>query len=169
MSQKNEGQLSGSGRDIVVSRVFDAPRELLWKAMTDPGHVVHWWGPRGFSLTIGEMTVAPGGVWNHVLHGPDGTEYPNRSVFSEVVEPERIVLSQFGGRKGGPQVTFVSTWTFEDLGNGRTRLTLRSVFPTADERDNMERAYKAVEGGRQTLERLAEHLPTMAARSPGRR
>ncbi len=131
--------------------------------MTDPAHVVHWWGPRGFTTTVEEMKVTPGGVWKHLMRGPDGTEYPNRSVFKEVVEPERLVFAHGGGRKGGPGAQFESTWTFEEVGEGKTRLTMRSVFPTAEARDMVVREYGAIEGGRQTLERLSEHLPTMAA------
>jgi uncharacterized protein YndB with AHSA1/START domain len=78
----------------VIERVFNAPRELVWKAWTDPLHVVHWWGPRGFTTTVETMDVRPGGIWKHVMHGPDGANYPNWCVFSDVVEPERIVFSQ---------------------------------------------------------------------------
>jgi uncharacterized protein YndB with AHSA1/START domain len=163
MTQNNEGQAPESDREIVVSRVLDAPRELVWKAMTDPNHVIHWWGPRGFSTTIEVMEVRPGGAWRLVMHGPDGTDYPNRSVFREVVEPERLVYVHGGSKKGGPAANFTATWTFEDLGAGKTRLTMRSLFATAAERDTVVKVYGAIEGGRQTLERLSEHLPKMAA------
>ena len=89
-------------REIVISRILDAPRELVWKAMTNPKHVIHWWGPRGFSTTIEKMDVRPGGVWKHVMHGPDGTDYPNKSVFKEVVKPERLVFSHGGGKRRRP-------------------------------------------------------------------
>src|SRR4051794_29231769 len=80
-----------SDREIVFSRVFDAPRELVWKAWTEPHHVTKWWGPNGFTTTIHEMDVRTGGTWHHTMHGPDGTDYPNKSIFVEVVKPERIV------------------------------------------------------------------------------
>ena len=149
-----------SDREIVVTRVLDAPRELAWQAMTDPRHVAQWWGPRGFTTTIGQMDVRPGGVWTHVMHGPDGTDYPNQSVFKEVVYPERIVFAHGGSRPGGPEANFVATWTFEAIG-GTTRVTIRMVFPSAAARDQVVKEYGAIEGGRQTLERLAEHLPAM--------
>src|SRR3954471_663109 len=82
-----------SDREIVISRLFDAPRELVWAAWTDPQQVVQWWGPKGFTTTIHEMDVRPGGVMRHTMHGPDGTDYANKSVFKEVVKPERIVYS----------------------------------------------------------------------------
>ncbi|HUJ44413.1 MAG TPA: SRPBCC domain-containing protein [Opitutaceae bacterium] len=150
-----------ASREIVVSRVFDAPRELVWQAMTDPQHVVRWWGPNGFTTTIANMDVRPGGVWQHVMHGPDGTDYPNKSVFQEVVKPERIVYSHGGGRKGGRSVHFVTTWTFEALDGNKTRLTMHSVFPSSAARDFAVKEYGAIEGGKQTLARLAEHLPMM--------
>ena len=146
-----------SEREIVVSREIDAPRELVWKAMTDPKQVVLWWGPRGFTTSIETMDLRTGGSWKLTMRGPDGAEYPNRSTFVEVVEPERIVYDHGGGRKGGKGAHFRATWTFEDLG-GRTRLTGRMVFPTPEDRAHVIKEYDAVEGGKQTLARLAELL-----------
>lgn len=151
-------------REIVIAREFDAPRELVWQAMTDPGHVVHWWGPRGFTTSIGEMDFRVGGEWKHVMRGPDGVNYPNHSVFTEIVTPERIVFQHGGRREGGPGVGFVSAWSFEKLAADKTRVTIRMVFPSSSERDRVVREFGAIEGGRQTLERLGEHLPTMAPR-----
>jgi uncharacterized protein YndB with AHSA1/START domain len=148
-------------RELVITRIFDAPRELAWQAMTDPAHVVQWWGPRGFTTTIQVMDVRPGGVWTHVMHGPDGTDYPNHSVFQEVVYPERIVYAHGGHGPGGPEADFIATWTFEAIEDNKTRVTMRGVFPSAEARDAVVREYNALEGGKQTLERLAEHLPAM--------
>ncbi|MGD1087457.1 MAG: SRPBCC family protein [Verrucomicrobiota bacterium] len=153
-------------REIVITRVFDAPRELVWQAMTDSQHVIHWWGPRGFTTTIEEMDVRPGGVWKHVMHGPDGANYPNKSVFKEVVKPERIVFSHGGEREGGPGAHFEATWTFDVVDTGKTRVTIRMVFPSAADRDFVVREFGAIEGGKQTLERLAEHLPKMKPALP---
>ena len=146
--------------EILVSRLFDAPRELAWQAMTDPRHIVHWWGPRGFTTTIQEMDVRPGGVWTLVMHGPDGTDSPNHSVFQEVVYPERLVFAHGGSRPGGPEADFIGTWTFEAVGD-QTRVTIHMVFPTAAQRDIVVKEYGALEGAKQTLERLSEHLPRM--------
>lgn len=148
---------STSDREIVVSRVFDASRELVWNAWTDPAQVVKWWGPNGFTTTIEEMDVRPGGTWNLIMHSPDGKDFPNRSVFLEVVEPERIVYSHRGGRKGDPQAQFEATWTFVEERN-KTRLTSRMVFASAEQRDLVAKFYGAIEGGNQTLARLAQHL-----------
>jgi uncharacterized protein YndB with AHSA1/START domain len=153
-----------SDREIVISRVVDAPRELVWQAWTDPQHVVKWWGPRGFSTTIKKMDFRVGGVWEHVMRGPDGVNYPNKSTFKEIVPLERIVYAHGGGREDGPGASFTATWTFETGESGKTRLTGRMVFPTAAMRDFVAREFGAVEGGKQTLERLSEHLPTMQMR-----
>jgi uncharacterized protein YndB with AHSA1/START domain len=150
-----------SDREIVVTRDFNAPRELVWEAWTNPEHVVHWWGPRGFSTTIEKMDVRPGGIWKHVMHGLDGANYPNKSVFKEVVKPERIVYSHGGGREGGRGAHFVATWTFDATAADKTRVTIRTVFASATDRDFVIKEYGAIEGGKQTLARLAEYLPQM--------
>lgn len=149
-------------REIVITRVFDAPRELVWKAFTDPQHVVEWWGPKGFTTSIHLMEVKPGGVWRHTMHGPDGTDYLNESVFLEVVKPQRIVYSHGGGKKGDPVPTSEATWTLEAQGN-KTKLTGRMVFPSAAVREHVVKTYGAIEGGKQTLERLSEYLAKMDA------
>jgi uncharacterized protein YndB with AHSA1/START domain len=149
---------STADREIILSRVFDAPRELVWEVWTNPEHIAKWWGPNGFSTTIHEMDVRPGGVWHHTMHGPDGTDYPNKSIFQEVVKPERIVFSHGGGEKGGPGANFQASWTFDAQGD-KTRVTIRMVFPTAAERDQVVKHYNAIEGGKQTLAKLADYLP----------
>jgi uncharacterized protein YndB with AHSA1/START domain len=144
-------------REIMISRTFDAPRELVWEAWINPKHVAQWWGPNGFTTTIEKMDVRVGGVWKHVMHGPDGTDYPNKSVFIEITKPERIKYSHGGGRKGDPAAQFVATWTFDAVGK-QTRLTLHMLFPTAAVRDVVVKTYGAIEGGKQTLARLADYL-----------
>jgi uncharacterized protein YndB with AHSA1/START domain len=155
---KTQSPENNADREIVISRVFDAPRELVWRAMTDPEQVVKWWGPRGFTTTIEVMNVRPGGIWKHVMRGPDGTEYPNQCIFTEVVEPERIVYTHGGSKAGGPEVNFAATWSFEVVQDDKTRLTLRQVYATAEERDRTVKVYGAIEGGKQTFTRLGEEL-----------
>ncbi len=153
-----EGFVENTDREIFISREFNAPRELVWEAMTNPRHVVNWWGPRGFTDTIEEMDVRPGGVWKHVMRGPDGVNYPNKSVFKEVVKPEKLVFSHGGHRENGPGVSFTATWTFDALDAKRTRVSVQLLFSSAESRDFVAREFGAVEGGKQTLERLGEHL-----------
>ena len=91
------------------------------------------------------------------MHGPDGTDYPNKSMFTEVVPHERLRYRLSGGKRGGPAAQFEMTATFEDDGD-KTRITMRMVFASAEARDENVRVYGSIEGGKQTLERLAEHL-----------
>ncbi|NUM55835.1 MAG: SRPBCC domain-containing protein [Candidatus Hydrogenedentes bacterium] len=147
-------------REMVIERLVDAPRELVFRAFTEPEHVKHWWGPNGFTNTIHEMDVRPGGVWRFIMHGPDGTDYPNKIVYVEVLPPERLVYEHSGDRPDGP-VLFRSTVTLDDAG-GKTKVTLRALFPSADE-FRRAKEFGAAEGGQQTLARLAEYVKTMAA------
>lgn len=153
--------LENHPREIVITRVFDAPRELVFEMWTDPKHLVHWWGPRGFTTTVEEMDVRPGGHWKKTMYGPDGAVYPNHSVFTEVVKPERLVYTHGGRKEGGPSVSFEQTVTFEEL-DGKTRVTMRNLFPSAGERDRVVKQFNAIEGGNQTLDRLGERLAQMA-------
>jgi len=142
-----------------MSRVFNAPRDLVWRVWTEPEHVARWWGPRGFSTQIDRMDFRVGGGWQHTMVGPDGARYPNKSIFKEIVPQERIVYSHGGGREEGPGATFIATWTFDAVDAKRTRLTGRLTFPSAEARDFVAKEFGAVEGGQQTLERLSEYLP----------
>ena len=162
-----EGNESAVDREIVFTRVFDAPRRMVWEAWTDPKQLVLWWGPKGFTTTIDEMDVRPGGVWKLVMHGPDGTDYPNKSMFTEVVPYERLRYRLSGGKRGGTAAPFEIAATFEDEGD-KTRITMRMVFASAAARDENVREYGSIEGGKQTLERLAEHLSArLAAKAEG--
>ena len=148
-------------REILVTRVFDAPRELVFAVWTDPKHLAHWWGPDGFTTTTSAFDLRPGGVWRFVMHGPDGQDYQNRVTFDEIVRPERLVYHHGGGDDVEP-VQFRTTVTFEDLG-GRTRVTLRGVFPSLAERNRVIKEYGADKGLVQTLTRLGAHLATLTA------
>ena len=153
-----------SDREIVITRVVNAPRELVWDAMTKPEHVVNWWGPHGFTSTIKKMDVWPGGVWDHIMHGPDGANYPNYKVFKEVVPPSRLTFSHGGTKEGGSlRVESECIWTFDTVEEGKTLVTIRMIFPSAKMRDMVIKEYGAIEGGKQTLERLAQRLTEMSA------
>jgi uncharacterized protein YndB with AHSA1/START domain len=145
-------------RELVISRVLEAPRERVWDAMTDPQQVVRWWGPHGFTTTVQTMEVRPGGAWSQVMHGPDGVDYPNTSRFLEVVRPERLTYLLRGGAADRAPVQIETTWTFEELAAARTRVTIRHVYPSPEERDRNAREHGAEKGAHQTLERLAGHL-----------
>lgn len=145
-----------SDREIVVSRVIDATRERVWRALTEPKELDAWWGPNGFKNLTKEWDFKPGGLWKHVMIGPDGAEYPNTTRFVEIERPDHIVYENAGGKKGGRGVSFQMTWTLKDVG-GKTELTIRHVFQSREDRDFVADTYRAVEGGRQTLAKLAKH------------
>lgn len=152
------GATPEAGREIVLARELDAPRELVWRAFTDPTQDVRWWGPNGFTTTIKQWDFRVGGEWTHTMHGPDGTDYPNHSIFREIVPQERIACGNYGGRSVDSGAFFEATWTFESLGPKRTRVTGRMIFPSAQDRDTVVREHGAIEGGKQTLARLAAYL-----------
>ena len=106
--------------------MFDAPRELVFAALTDPKHLAQWWGPDGFTTTTSAFDFRAGGVWRFVMHGPDGRDYQNRITFDEIVTPERIVYHHDGGDDVEP-VQFTQTVTFEDLGDNRPADLARHV------------------------------------------
>ena len=149
-----------SNRELKVSRLLNAPRELVWDAFTKPEHVKHWWGPDGFTNTISEMNVKKDGVWKLTMHGPDGRDYPNKIIYLEVVKPERIVY-RHSDEEGTEGVSFLTTITFEAQGD-KTLLTMKGVFDTAEEKDRVVKEYGAAEGMIQTISRLAEYLKQMA-------
>jgi uncharacterized protein YndB with AHSA1/START domain len=143
-------------REIILSRTFDAPRELVFDAWTTPEHLVHWYGPNGFTITIHEMDVRPGGIWRLTMHGPDGRDYNNSIVFIEVVRPNRLVYKH-APEPGSEFVGFETTVTFAAVGE-KTQLTMRQLHPTAEARNMVVEKYHAIEGGKQTFARLAEYL-----------
>ena len=145
-------------REIVTTRLIDAPRELVFEAWTDPQHVAHWFGPNGFVTTTHAMDVRPGGVWRFTMRGPDGKDWPNVVTYEQVVPPERLVYLH--GDETEPDM-FHNTVTFDDQ-EGKTALTMRAVFKTAAARDFVARERGAVEGGQQTVSRLEQYVRGLA-------
>jgi uncharacterized protein YndB with AHSA1/START domain len=157
--EKLDGLLTGrevdsSEREMVATRLLDGPRETVWKLWTDPAHIAEWWGPRGFTTTIHEMDVRPGGTWRHTMHGPDGTDYPNSAVFLDVREPEYIAFLH--GDPGDPD-HFFTTVDFADEG-GKTGVTIRALFPSAADRERAIREYGAADGLEENMDKLAEYV-----------
>jgi uncharacterized protein YndB with AHSA1/START domain len=142
-------------RSIVIERLIGAPRELVFRAFTTAEHLAHWWGPAGFSITTFAFDFQPGGVWRFVMHGPDGRDYQNRQTFDVIEPPARIVCHH-----GGDDVEPASHETRITLEaeDDKTRLTWRLVFASIAERDRIAREYGAVEGGQQTVARLAGYV-----------
>lgn len=156
-----------SDREMVISRVYDAPLSLVWKAWTEPAHLAQWWGPDGFSITTLEFDFRPGGIWRFLMHGPDGRDWANRVDFREIVPRQKLVYHH-GGEGADKGIQFHVTVTFAQSA-GQTTVTMRSQFPTKEELDKVVREYGALEGARQHMANLAAYVPTMkdpAARQP---
>lgn len=126
MSQQNETATETKDREIVSSRIINAPQEKVFEAFRNPDILARWWGPEGFSNTFQTFDFQPDGTWEFIMHGPDGTNYPNKSVFAEIVEPERVVFDHIV-----PPI-FRMTITFEKVGQGdKTRFGFRMLFESA--------------------------------------
>jgi len=148
-----------SDREVVMTRVFEAPRDLVWRAYTDPKMIPRWWGPRDYTTTVDKMDLRPGGAWRFVNGAPDGKVFGFSGVYREIVRPERIVQTfEF---EGVPGHIVVDTVTFEEH-EGGTRVTVRSLFETKEDRDGMVSSGME-EGATESTERLDELLRGEAA------
>src|SRR5689334_10700993 len=148
-------------RELVVSRLIDAPRELVFEAFTEVRHLSQWWGPEGFTTTTQAFEFRVGGEWVFVMHGPDGTDYPEWISWTEITAPERIALLH-GESRGDPNA-FESVLTFARVG-AATRIEMRTVFRTKEQRDEAVEKYHAIEGGQQTLGHLAAYVTKIAGK-----
>jgi uncharacterized protein YndB with AHSA1/START domain len=155
MSQMNN---PSHERELVITRMFDAPRPLVFKAWIDPRHVAQWWGPKGYTNPVCNLDVRPGGALYIEMKGPDGISIPNRGIFHEVVEPERLVFSTlaFEDAEGNPQLEVLNTVTFAEQ-NGKTQITLHAVILKST--PEMAASLAGMEQGwNESLDRLAESL-----------
>ena len=150
--------------EIIISRTFAAPRELVWMAWTDPKHVGHWWGPAGFTTTTHSMDFRAGGSWRYTMHGPDGRDYGNRIEYIEILKPSRLIYA-LCGEGIDDAVRFRTEVDFESVGEaGRgTKVTMRTIFPSAEARDFVINDHGAVEGGKQHLANLEDYLANLSA------
>src|ERR687894_362058 len=142
-------------REIVISRVIDAPRELVFEAFTEVRHLSQWWGPEGFTTTTRAFEFRVGGEWDFVMHGPDGTDYQEWITWTGIV-PSGSISMLHGESRDDPNA-FESVLTFAPDG-AATRIEMRTVFPTEELRTEAVEKYHAVEGGRQTLSNLAAYV-----------
>ena len=146
-------------REIVATRLLDAPRDLVFAVWTDPAHLEKWWGPVGFTTTTSRAAFEPGGQWRFVMHGPDGTDYGNLITFVEVQRPSRIAY-RHGGEGATKEIGFEVTVDFAEEAGG-TRLTMRLRFPSNEARDLVIGKHGALEGLKETMSRLRDHLTTL--------
>ena len=147
-------QSATADREIVISRVIGAPRELVFEAFTEVRHLSRWWGPEGFTTTTRAFEFRVGGEWHFVMHGPDGTDYQEWISYTEIVPPERIALLH--GKSRDDPDAFTSVLTFAPDG-AATQIEMRTLFPSKELRDEAAEKYHAIELGRQTLNNLAAY------------
>ena len=164
-NSSSEANLAAADREILISRIISAPREVVFEAFTQVRHLSRWWGPDGFSTTTRSFEFRPGGVWDFVMHGPDGTDYQEWITWREIVPVERIVLLH-GESRGDPDA-FESVLTFDPVGD-ETQIVMQTVFPTKELRDEAVERYHAVAGGEQTLRNLAAYVAESAREESAR-
>jgi uncharacterized protein YndB with AHSA1/START domain len=145
-------------RELVTSRVLNAPRERVFGAISDPAQLAQWWGPKGFTNTFEEFDFREGGTWEFVMHGPDGKDYKNKHTFAEIVKPERVVFQHLSSPR------FQLTVSLDESGAGKTKITWRQRFETAEECTRI--ATYAVPGNEQNLDRMEAHLAKVSAPRP---
>lgn len=140
--------------EIHLSRIYDAPVKQVWEAWTDPVQTAKWWGPRGFTITSHSKDLRPGGIWHYTMHGPDGTNYPNKTVY-HVVERYQKLVYDHGGYDDRPPM-FRVTVTFAEK-NGKTHFEMTMAFPSLAEAEHSKKIIKQANGN-STWDRLAEYL-----------
>lgn len=153
MDYKNNFE-NRTDREIKVSRIIDAPRDVVFNAYFDSDHISDWWGPKGFKTTTHHMDANPGGTWKFVMHSPDGTDFPNFIKYVDIKKPE-IIVYQHGSKENDPE-QFEAATIFEEVGDS-TRVTMHLLFASQKIRQEMIK-FGALEGGKETLERLSELL-----------
>jgi uncharacterized protein YndB with AHSA1/START domain len=138
-------------RELRILRELNAPIALVWEVWTDPDHLKNWWGPDGFTNTITKMDMRPGGEWDLVMHGPDGTDYRNKSIFREIVKHKKIVYEHVSEPK------FLATIEFEDKGE-TTLISWHMLFESREEFIRTVKTFKADEGLEQIIEKLDQYV-----------
>jgi uncharacterized protein YndB with AHSA1/START domain len=137
-------------RELLLTRTLNAPIELVWEVWTKPEHIANWWGPNGFTNTISTMDMKAGGEWHLVMHGPDGTDYVNKSTFKEVIPFKKISYEHFNPH-------FIATIDFEAQGE-KTSLTWHMLFDSEEILQAIVKAHNAAEGLKQNVEKLSMYL-----------
>ncbi|HEX3724947.1 MAG TPA: SRPBCC family protein, partial [Pirellulales bacterium] len=145
---------NNKSNEIRITRLYDAPVDAVWDAWTDPEQVAQWWGPRGFTLTTHSKDLRSGGHWNYTMHGPDGVDYPNKTVYHEVAEHSKLVYDHGGNDDRAP--LFRVTVLFTDV-DGQTKMDMRMTLPTPEAAEETRKFIKKA-GGDATWDRLAEYL-----------
>ena len=166
MSTMSKSSTQVATRELFIERIFDAPRELLWKAWTDPQHIMRWWGPKDFTAPVAKIDFRVGGTYLFCMRSPDGQDYYSTGVYREIVPLQRIVYTDSFADENGKVVSaahygmgedfpleLLVTLTFEDYEDGKTRFTLRHAGMPEGQDSEM-----AGLGWNQSLDKLAETL-----------
>jgi uncharacterized protein YndB with AHSA1/START domain len=156
---ENYNTFQQEGNIIIHTRILDAPRDLVWEVWTNPEHIKEWWGPNGFSLTTKSMHVAAGQVWDFVMHGM-GQDWDNKIEYIEVQKPSLLTYKHSGAEN--EDYNFTVSVSFEEV-DGKTLLTMKSIFKSKEIIDELNRQVNAIEGGKQTLNRMENYIKRMAA------
>lgn len=164
-------ETAGQRTDFVISRVFDAPRELVWKCFADPERMKHWWGPKGFKVIASKMDLRPGGTYHYGMKAPNGSEMWGKFVFREIAAPERMVfVNSFSDEAGGTTrhpmhmtwpLEMLSSFTFEELPGGKTKFTVRwsPHNATDEERKTFDAGHDSMRmGWGGTMDKLTAYL-----------
>jgi uncharacterized protein YndB with AHSA1/START domain len=146
--------VKSNSNEIRITRVYDAPVEAVWDAWTDPEQAAQWWGPRGFTITTHSKDLRPGGIWHYTMHGPDGVDYPNKTLYHEVEEHRKLVYDHGGNDERAP--LFRVKVLFSQSGE-KTAMEMTMTLPTAAEAEAARKFIKQA-GGNATWDRLAEFL-----------
>jgi uncharacterized protein YndB with AHSA1/START domain len=147
---------------LIHTRILYAPRELVWEVWTNPEHIKEWWGPNDFSLTTRSMNVEPGKIWDFIMHGM-GRDWDSKIEYMEVKKPSLLSYKHFGIQ--GDDYNFTVSILFEEV-EGKTLLTMKSVFKSKAIIEELNRKVNAIEGGKQTLNRLENYIKILASSKP---
>lgn len=158
MAQVKENNSATADRELRLSRLLNAPVALVWEVFINPEHIKNWWGPNGFTNTISKMEVKENGEWDLVMHGPDGTDYKNKSIFREVIKHRKLVYYHVSGPR------FLATIEFEAQGD-KTLLKWHMLFESNELFEQVVKTFRADVGLKQNVEKLLVYL-TRADKSP---
>ncbi|TGL77176.1 SRPBCC domain-containing protein [Leptospira yasudae] len=157
---KNEVETIIEGNKVIYKRYFDISAELLFEIWSLEEHLTQWWGPDGFTLTSKSMNFSNGGIWEFIMHGPDGHDYKNKIQFIDIKKPFHIYYKHLGDGEGAKDVDFQAKVIFEKAGED-TNLTMEQIFPSKEELERVNQKYGAIEGGKQHVANLSKYANSL--------
>ncbi|MDF3821246.1 SRPBCC domain-containing protein [Leptospira sp. 96542] len=153
---KNSTEPNIEDNRVIYNRYFDVPIELLFELWSEEEHLNKWWGPDGFTLTTIRLDFRVGGIWEFVMHGPDGRNYKNKVQYLQIQKPNIISYKHIGDEDGFEDVNFVSNILFENSGEG-TNFRMEQIFSTKEELERVNTKYGAIEGAKQHIANFANY------------